>query len=103
MVNYQGLCLSNLLRSKCISNSTMRTFADDTSVSYASNSAYELLRVINLELKSLNSQLIANKLSLNIAKTEFMAIESQQKMAAINDELAIKMTVRSRGLPLLSL
>ena len=74
----------------CLNYSTPRMFADDTSVSYASNSANELQNVINLELKSLNSWLIANKLSLNIAKSEFMTIGSRQKMATINDEIAIK-------------
>ena len=64
-------------------------FANDTSVSYAANSVGELQNVMDSELKSLNNWLIANKLSLNIAKTEFMTIGSQQKMATINDELAI--------------
>ena len=39
-------------------------FADDTSVSYASNSAEELQNVINSELESRNKWLITNKLSL---------------------------------------
>ena len=46
-------------------------FADDTSVSYASDSLDEIQNVINSELKNLNSWLIANRLSLNITKTEF--------------------------------
>ena len=61
-------------------------FADDTSVSYAANSVGELQNVMDSELKSLNSWRIANKLSLDIAKTEFMTIGSRQKMATINDE-----------------
>ena len=63
----------------CLNYSTPRMFADDTSVSYASNSADELQNVINSEIKCLKSWLIANKLSLNIAKTEFMTIGSLQK------------------------
>jgi hypothetical protein len=43
---------------------TPRMFADDTSVSYASNSAEELQNVINSELESRNKWLITNKLSL---------------------------------------
>ena len=49
-------------------------FADDTSVSYASDCLDEIQNVINSELKNLNSWLIANRLSLNITKTEFMII-----------------------------
>jgi hypothetical protein len=33
---------------------------------------------------------MANRLSLNIAKTEFMTIGSRQKIRAIDDEIIIK-------------
>jgi hypothetical protein len=66
-------------------------FADDTSVSYASNSAKELRNVINSELKSLNRWLITNKLSLNIVKTEFMIIGSRQRIRNLNDEIDIEL------------
>ena len=56
-----------------------RMFTDDTNVSYTSESLDEIQYVINSELKNLNSWLIANRLSLNIAKTEFMIIGSRQK------------------------
>ncbi|CAB4007833.1 Hypothetical predicted protein, partial [Paramuricea clavata] len=55
-----------------------RMFADDTNISYAANTIAELENVINSELKKLKSWLEANKLSLNIAKTEFMIIGSRQ-------------------------
>ncbi len=67
-----------------------RMFADDTSVSYAADSVDELQNVLNSELKSLHNWLIANRLSLNIAKTEFMTIGSRQKIRAIDDEIIIK-------------
>ena len=68
-----------------------RMFADDTSVSYASDSLDEIQNVINSELKkfNLNSWLIANRLSLNITKTEFMIIGSQQRMNATQNDMAI--------------
>ena len=69
-------------------------FADDTSVSYAADSVDELQNVLNSELKSLHNWLIANRLSLNIAKTEFMTIGSRQKMRAIDDEIIIKINER---------
>ena len=62
-------------------------FADDTSVSYASHSLDEIQNVINSELKNLNSWLIANRVSLNITKTEFMIIGSRQRMNATQNDI----------------
>ena len=44
----------------------------------------ELGQAINSELTNLYSWLKANKLSLNIAKTEFMVVSSRQKFLAEN-------------------
>ena len=60
-------------------------FADDTNISFSSNTLSDLEHLINFELQSLNRWLIANKLSLNIAKTEFMAIGSRQRLATFDD------------------
>ena len=49
-------------------------FADDTNISYSSNNPTDLENLMNSSLVNLNRWLIANKLSLNIAKTEFMVI-----------------------------
>ncbi len=55
----------------------------------------ELQNVLNSELKSLlHNWLIANRLSLNIAKTEFMTIGFRQKRRAIDDEIIIKINER---------
>ena len=50
-------------------------YADDTNVTFAAS-----------ELKSINLWLRANKLSLNVAKTEFMVISSRQKLRSLNDK-----------------
>ncbi len=78
----------------CLNYTMPKIFADDTSVSYAADSVDELQNVLNSELKSLHNWLIANKLSLNIAKTEFMTIGSRQKIRAIDDEIIIKINER---------
>ena len=52
-------------------------FADDTNISFSSNTLFDLENLMNFELRSLNRSLLANKLSLNIAKTEFMVIGSR--------------------------
>ena len=65
-------------------------FADDTSISYASDSANELQNVINTELKGLSDWLTTNKLSLNIVKTEFMVVGSRQRIKTLNNEIDIE-------------
>lgn len=60
-------------------------YADDTSISIATNSITDLETQINGELSNLNCWLKANKLSLNIAKTEFMVIGSRQRLAQADD------------------
>ena len=78
----------------CLDMAQPRMFADDTSVSYASDSLDEIQNVINFELKNLNSWLIANRLSLNITKTEFMIIGSRQRMNATQNDIAIRIRDR---------
>jgi hypothetical protein len=63
----------------CLNHTTARMFADDTIISYAFDSAKELQNVINTELKGLNDWLTTNKLSLNIVKTEFMVVGTENK------------------------
>ena len=67
-----------------------RMFADNTNISYAADSVNELQNVLNSELKSLHNWLNTNRLSLNIAKTEFMTIGSREKIRTIDDEITIK-------------
>ena len=55
-------------------------YADDTSVSFVAPTNYDLEKMINTELAYVNSWLKANKLSLNVAKTEFMVIGSRQRL-----------------------
>ena len=83
-------------------------FSDDTSISYASDSAKELQNVINTELKGLSDWLTTNKLSLNIVKTEFMVVGSRQRIKTLNNEIDIEIngnmvnqvTVKSLGVHL---
>jgi hypothetical protein len=70
----------------CLSAASPRMFADETNISYAANILSEPENVINSELKNLKYWLEANKLSLNIAKTEFMIIGSRQRMHAHSNE-----------------
>ena len=64
-------------------------YVGDTMVTFSSENTASLEFQINKELASLENWLIANKLSLNISKTEFMPVTTRQKRAFIDDKLSI--------------
>ena len=70
----------------CLSLGSPRMYADDTNVTFAASDMLGLETQINTELKSINLWLKANKLSLIVAKTEFMVISSRQKLQSLNDK-----------------
>ena len=72
-------------------------FADDTNVSFVSTSLSELENVLNRELQNVNIWLKANKLSLNIAKTEFMVIGSRQRLN-VNADGNINITINDQSI-----
>ena len=51
---------------------TFILFADDTNILYSNSDIWELMRLVNTELLSLSDWFKANRLSLNILKTNFM-------------------------------
>lgn len=60
-------------------------YADDTNISLAASNPINIENEMNNELKNLNRWLLANKLSLNVAKTEFMLIGSRQRLQTCDD------------------
>ena len=78
----------------CLNEGFPRMFADDTNISYSSNNPTDLENLMNSSLVNLNRWLIANKLSLNITKTEFMVIGSRQRLATF-DNHELRVTVDS--------
>ena len=85
MALYSCLIYINDLPS-CLSLGFPGGYADDTNVTFAASDMLGLEIQINTELKSINLWLKANKLSLSVAKTEFMVIRSGQKLQSLNDE-----------------
>ena len=55
-------------------------YADDTSVTFAGNDVDEMNNCINLDLEGIRVWLAANKLTLNMTKTEFLLIGSKQRL-----------------------
>ena len=55
-------------------------FADDTAIYFSSNNMVEIEDRLNSELASISNWIQANGLGLNVHKTEYMVIESHQKL-----------------------
>ena len=58
----------------CLNVGSPRMYADDTNVTFSAATIPDLECQINSDLKYIDRWLKANKLSLNVAKTEFMVI-----------------------------
>ncbi|CAB3999982.1 RNA-directed DNA polymerase from transposon X-element, partial [Paramuricea clavata] len=65
----------------CLEHSQARMYADDTNLTFASNNIDDINYHLNHDLANVNKWLIANKLTLNQSKTEFMLIGSRQRIA----------------------
>ena len=95
----------------CLQHSQPRMYTDDTSITFAGNDVDEMNNCINLDLDGIRVWLAANK-TLNMTKTEFLLIGSQQRLlkstakptATIN-EVPIKQvwTVKSLGVPVMKI
>ena len=68
---------------QCLSKTEPRLFADDTNLTAAGESINDVEAAINSDLENLRKWLIANKLSLNVAKTEFILIGSEPMIKSI--------------------
>ena len=65
----------------CFQHSHPRMYADDTSITFAGSDVDEINNCINLDLERIRVWLAANKLTLNMAKTEFLLIGSNQRLS----------------------
>ncbi len=59
---------------ECLKNTRPMLFTDDTNITATSHAIADIETAVNSHLENLKNWLIANKLSLNVAKTEFMLI-----------------------------
>ena len=55
-------------------------YADDTHLAYSSGNIHSVQSSLNEDLLNINRWLIANKLTHNMTKAEFMLIGSRQKL-----------------------
>ena len=74
----------------CLHYSQPRMYADDTSITFASNKVEEINKCINSDLEEIRVWLAANKLTLNMTKTEFLLIGSRQRLSNLTESPTIK-------------
>ena len=70
----------------CLKYSTPRMFADDTNITAAGKSINETEKFLNLDLNCIKTWLSANKISLNIAKTEYVLIGPRNRISSLEYE-----------------
>ena len=66
-------------------------FADDTNLTASGSTSTELYNKLNNDLENIHEWLLANKLTLNTSKTEYMIVGSRQRLGKIDDEAEIKL------------
>ena len=64
----------------CLTNSYLRFYADDTHLTYADKDLNIIQSSLNEDVLNISKWLIADKLTLNMTKTEFMLTGSKQKV-----------------------
>ena len=74
---------------RCLNEGLPRMYADNTNISMKSNDLSDLETLMNAKLTNLKTWLEANKLSLNIAKTEYMIIGSQQRLSTFDNNFQL--------------
>ena len=82
-------------RPNCLRVAAPRMFADDTSITLSAKTVADLKLAVTSELNNLTCWLRANKLSLNVAKTELMIIGSRQRLNAQCEEIDISIDDRT--------
>ena len=69
----------------------VRMYADDTNMTFTACSIPELQHDMNIDLQFLRNWLIANRLTLNVLKNEFMLVGSRQRAATLTQELDLSL------------
>ena len=69
----------------CLSNCEPRMYADDTHLTCAGDNADNIQSRLNQDLENVHNWLRANKLTLNMTKTEFMLIGSRQRLGTLTE------------------
>ena len=71
-------------------------YAEDTSITILGENSHGLQTTMQGELSALNFWLKVNKLSLNVAKIEFMIVGSRQKLDAVADNHCMNLNIEGK-------
>ena len=74
---------------QAVNSSKMHHFADDTNLLFSNKSQKLMAKILNQELKSVFEWLCANRLSINVTKTEFIIFKPSKK--PINQRIVLKL------------
>ena len=74
----------------CLRDAAPRMFAGDNNITLSAKTVADLKLAVTSELNDLTCWLRANRLSLNVAKTELMIIGSRQRLNAQCEEIDIR-------------
>ena len=77
----------------CLRYSTARLYADDTTLTFPGSDIVNIKSALNVDLELVSLWLKANKLSLNVLKTECMVIGSRQRLSTFDFEEDFKISV----------
>ena len=73
----------------CLKQSSAEMYTDDSNLTASSNDLYRLQTILNSELNNINQWLVANKLTLNVDKTEYMIIGTRQKSNHLSHNMEV--------------
>ena len=93
-VSHKGSTLGPLLfllyiKPDCLRQVSPRLFADDTNLTAAGENIEEVELAMNNDLLRIKEWLLANKLSLKVAKTEFLLIGSHHKLNNLDSQPSV--------------
>ena len=74
---------------RCSNKLMFYLFADDTNILYADKNLRDLETIVNIELQNVYNWLRANKLTLNITKSNFVIFRPYQKRLAFQPKLCM--------------
>ena len=74
---------------QAVTSSKMHHFTDDTNLLFSNKNPKLMEKILNQELKSVFEWLCANRLSINVTKTEFIIFKPPKKQ--LNQRIVLKL------------
>ena len=75
----------------CLKTTTASMFADDTNLTVSGDTITSIEIKLNNDLENIHQWLLANKLTLNMDKTEYMIAGSRQRISKIENDPVIRL------------